>query len=315
MYADGHGRIRVAVTGAAGYLGRALCRRLVADPWVELVIGLDVVPWPAPEELSEGSFEFYRADVNDPDLADRLVGLDALCHLAFVLDSCVSNERAHQVNVEGSWAVVKAAAEAGLKRVVVASSVAAYGALPDNPLRLTEENPLRAKPGYRYAFHKALVERMLDRFETKACGPSVVRLRICTVLGPPPRPGTADALLRAPVLPFPGSFRVQFVHVDDVADAFLLGLGEKACGAYNVAAEDALSGREISAVTGQRWLPVPAVVLRISSKLLASGLLADPDRLAFIANPILVDTSRIQTELDFRPRYDGLACLESLFAG
>jgi len=314
MYADDHGRIRVGVTGAAGYLGRVLCRQLVADPWVELVVGLDRAPWPRPDELSEGTFEFYPTDLADPAMADRLIGLDAVCHLAFVLDTRSSDAQAHRTNVEGTWRLLQACTTRGVERVVVASSVSAYGARPDNPRRLTEAAALRAGPGYRYAFHKVLVEGMLDRFEAGCVRPQIVRLRIATVLGPPPRPGAAEDLLRAPVLPLPPSFEVQFVHVDDVAAAFIAALKPKASGVYNVAAEPPLTAAQIAAVTGQHHLIVPRALLAAGSRLLGLLPVADPDRLAFITYPILVDTSRIQTELGWRPEHDGLDCLEALFA-
>ncbi len=245
------------MTGAAGYLGRTLCRTLVAHPWVELVVGLDEKPWPDAQELRDGSFEFYRIDINSPDLADRLVGLDALCHLAFVVDSDRPDDLAHVVNVEGTFSLLRVAVRCGLRKVVLASSVSAYGALSDNPRRLTENHPLRAGPTFRYAFHKVLVERMLDRFERQHPALSVVRLRIATVLGPPPRPGAVAEMLSASVLALPRSFQTQFVHLDDVAAAFVAGLQDKATGAYNVAADPPLAGREIAVVTGQRYPPRP----------------------------------------------------------
>lgn len=314
MYADDHGRIRVGVTGAAGYLGRALCRRLAADPWIELVVGLDERAWPQPQELIEGGVEFYQADVADPGLADRLVGLDAVCHLAFVLDPGVTDAQAHRANVEGSWQLLQACQASQVQRVVVASSVSAYGAVPGGGERLTEQAPLRASPGFRYAFHKALVERMVDRFAAGHSQPQIVRLRIATVLGPPPRPGAADDLLRAPVLPFPSTFRVQFVHVDDVAEAFVAALRPVASGIYNVAAEPPLSPADIATITGQRRLPLPRSWLAATAKLLGLLPLTDPGRLAYITHPILVDTSRIETELGWHPDHDGLDCLRALFS-
>lgn len=303
----------MAVTGAAGYLGSALCRRLVADPWVELVVGLDRQAWPRPDELSEGSFEFYPQDIADPDLTDRLIGLDALCHLAFVLDPHIPDAQAHRANVEGTWRVLQACQASGLSRVVVASSVSAYGARPDNPARLTEADALRAGPGFRYAFHKALVERMLDRFAAQHPVPQIVRLRIATVLGPPPRPGAADDLLRMPILAFPPAFQVQFVHVDDVAQGFLAALKPHALGIYNLAADPPMSGSEIVTITGQRYLPLPRALLSAGSRLLGLLPLTDPGRLDYITHPILVDTSRIEIELGWRPEHDGLECLRALF--
>jgi UDP-glucose 4-epimerase len=308
------GRLRVAVTGASGYVGRALCRRLLGHPWVDLVVGLDRAAWPDPDFLGDPRFEFYQSDINDPDLADRLIGLDAVCHLAFVLDAQVPDRTAHRVDVEGSQALVRVVEELGLSRLVVASSVSAYGALADNPPRITEKQPLRARPGFRYAFHKVLVERLLDGLEERQPDCAVVRLRICTVLGPPPRPGTADSLLRAPILPMPPSFRVQFVHLDDVVEAFVLALQAQARGPYNVAAREPLSGREICQISGQHYLPLPASLLDLGARALGFGPWPDPGRLSFIAHSIVVDPGRIERELGWLPRHDARAALGALFS-
>jgi nucleoside-diphosphate-sugar epimerase len=95
------------------------------------------------------------------ELAALFSGCEAVCHLAFVLDSAVGKKRARAVDIEGTQKVFWGAKKAGVKKLVVSSSVSAYGARADNPARLTEDHLLRAGPGYRSGFHKAEVERLL----------------------------------------------------------------------------------------------------------------------------------------------------------
>ena len=301
-------KLDVAVTGAAGYLGRALCRRLAADSRFGTVLALDRQTWSPPAGV-----QARQLDINDPALAETLQGADVLFHLAFVLGSVGSAEQARRVNLDGTRNVCEAAGQAGLRTLIVSSSVSAYGALVDNPMRLRESDPLRAGPGFRYAHHKAEVERILDRFEAAHPELRIVRQRIATVVGPPPRPGMVTQILRLPVLPLPHSFRAQFVHVDDAAEALVLAaLHEQARGAYNIAAEPCLDSRALAAATGQRHVPLPGVLFALLSAAAHRAGLKDPDRIDFLRHPIVVDGSRAREELGWQPEHDGAACLRAL---
>ena len=301
-------RLHAAVTGAAGYLGRVLCRRLGADARFGSVLALDRQAWSPP-----AGAEARVLDINDPALADALQGIDVMFHLAFALGSSAADAEMQRANIDGARAACEAVAAAGVRTLVVSSSVSAYGALPDNPTRLVETDPLRAGPGFRYARHKAAVEQMLDRFEAEHPRLRVARLRIATVVGPPPRPGAVSEVLALPVLPLPRSFRAQFVHVEDVAEALMLAaLGDNARGAYNIAADPPLDAAVLAAISGQRHLRVPGAVFALLSSAAHWLRLTDPDRVDFLRHPILVDCARARDELGWRTRYDGEACLRAL---
>ncbi|MFO7545083.1 MAG: SDR family NAD(P)-dependent oxidoreductase, partial [Trueperaceae bacterium] len=119
----------VAVTGASGGIGRALVRALVERGLV--VRGL------TRSEAGEASLRDLGAEPVIGDLDDAggaSAALDALCreaevvyHLAAWMGGAGGSARANAVNVEGTRRVVRAAEEAGARRVVVASSVAVYG--------------------------------------------------------------------------------------------------------------------------------------------------------------------------------------------
>jgi UDP-glucose 4-epimerase len=142
----------VAITGAAGYVGGRLLARLLDEPDVETVVGLDVGPLPTGPER----FIPYRRDVRDPSLADILARhrVDTLVHTAFVLYPPPRRLRqmAH-INVNGTENVLRAAAQAGVRHAIFLSSTTVYGAWPDNPIPLTEEHPPRPNPDYPYAVH------------------------------------------------------------------------------------------------------------------------------------------------------------------
>jgi nucleoside-diphosphate-sugar epimerase len=302
--------VRIVVTGAAGYLGRFLCRRLLTERDVDEVTALDIQPG---EHLPDDPrLRFFRRDIARDDLRDLLHGTTAVCHLAFVLGSAASDSVAQTVNLEGTRRVLEEARSNGVRNVIVASSVSAYGALADNPHRLTEEAPLRADARYRYAWHKRRVEEWLDDFEQQHPAPAVARLRISVVLGPPPRPGSATRVLTIPVLPLPGSFQVQFVHVEDVAEAFILALRHRARGAFNVSADPPLTATDITRVTGQWRLPLPPQLFGLAATLLRRIGVSDVGRLDFLRHPLLVDCAKIRRELGWAPRFSGPGALREL---
>ena len=130
----------VAVTGAGSGLGAALAARLVANPEVSKVVGLD-------DHRGQVDGVVWRVlDIRDPSLASRLNNVDTLVHLA--VDTALDVDRREQgeLNVRGTQTVLTAAAATGVRRVVVCTSAMVYGALPDNELPLAEDAPLRAVP-------------------------------------------------------------------------------------------------------------------------------------------------------------------------
>src|SRR4051794_32374382 len=116
---------RVVVTGGSGRLGRHVMRELGRD--VDAV-SADLIP-------NGSGAEHLTCDVLDLDAVRRcLRGADAVCHLAGLdYDTMAKPEDFVRVNTLGTWHVLQAAAEAGVRTVVLASSSAAYGLFDEHP--------------------------------------------------------------------------------------------------------------------------------------------------------------------------------------
>lgn len=143
--------MRVAITGVASRLGAELARRLQVDDAVQAILGFDRV---APQDVS-GKMTFVKRDIRDPALAG-----------------------VYSINVAGSANVFACAIEAGVTKLLVTSSVAAYGAFSDNPLPLSEEHPLRLMvPAFYYNRCKVLVEQQLDVIEAAHVDLTVTRFQ------------------------------------------------------------------------------------------------------------------------------------------
>src|SRR5207249_2762462 len=111
-----------AISGGAGFLGVHLSRRLVADG--HAVRSLDVVPI---DEPVEAAVTAIRGDMRDPRRARELCdGADVLVHAAAALPIRGSRREIRSVNVDGTAALLEAAREAGVNRIVYMSSTAVY---------------------------------------------------------------------------------------------------------------------------------------------------------------------------------------------
>jgi nucleoside-diphosphate-sugar epimerase len=170
--------LRIAVTGSAGSLGEAVLDLLVADRDVEHVVGIDVAP--PRRHAGARKTSHVQADVRDASIGDALRGVDALLHLAFVVERTGSRplEEVEAINVGGSQNVFRSAVAAGVGHVVYASSIASYGLLPEHHGRtLTEETPCLGSDDFYYSRHKAMVERWLDGLEPTLPSTRIARLR------------------------------------------------------------------------------------------------------------------------------------------
>src|SRR5919112_1833550 len=134
--------LTVAVTGPTGTFGHGLMPLLQSDGRVSKVVGVARSAFD-PAEQGWTKMEYRRGDVRDPDaLREAFEGADVVVHLAFLIVGG-NKETTRAINVEGTLNAFRAAAAAGVRRFVYASSVAAYGFHPDNPFGMTEDWPTR----------------------------------------------------------------------------------------------------------------------------------------------------------------------------
>ena len=130
-------RLTVAITGPTGDIGRSLLRALERSTEVGKIVAMARRPFD-PGEAGLRKTTYRQGDVLDRSSLDELVeGADVVVHLAFLIMG--NREETQKINIEGSRNVFEAAVAAKAKRLVYASSVAAYGFHADNPKLLTED--------------------------------------------------------------------------------------------------------------------------------------------------------------------------------
>src|SRR3954463_4338128 len=153
--------LTVAVTGPTGTFGFGLMPLLQDDDRIGRIVGIARRPFD-PAEHGWTKLEYRQGDVRDPDaLQDAFADADAVVHLAFMITGTASRADTRAINVEGTMNAFRAAAAAGARRFVYASSVAAYGFHPDNPIGMTEDWPVRPAARLFYAKEKAELEHLL----------------------------------------------------------------------------------------------------------------------------------------------------------
>jgi nucleoside-diphosphate-sugar epimerase len=178
----------VVVTGGAGYIGAPLCLGLAASG--RSVRALDVLLHDQSEvaaTLEQAGVQLIRADVRDQAAREAaLSGAEAVVHLAAIVGdpACARDPQlAHEVNVEGTRALVRDAARLGVRRFVFASTCSNYGRMAD-PTTPIEETGLLA-PVSLYAEQKVAMEMAL--LEPDDTGFEAVCLRFATIYGVAPR--------------------------------------------------------------------------------------------------------------------------------
>ena len=318
--------LTVAVTGPTGTFGSGLVPLLLDDDRVGRVVGIARRPF---DPAARGwAMEYRRGDVRDPAaLREAFAGADVVVHLAFLITGNAPPDRIREINVQGTLNAFRAAAAAGARRFVYASSVAAYGFHRDNPVGMTEDHPVRPADRLFYAREKAELEHLLAVEAEQHPDLALHLLRPCLVLGPDAvgakdlLPGPLAPLGRrlAGLLPLPvpvplpvPAVPLQVVHADDVGSALLLCVvGAGPPGAYNIAAPGVLTAADVARELGFLPVPLPAAVGHGAARALAALPFLPPvaQWVEAAAHPAVMDTSRARRDLGWRPRHTALETL------
>ena len=222
-----------SISGGAGFLGLHLARRLLADG--HDVRTLDVVPLDDAE--LERSVDELRGDIRDRDSVGKLVqGADVVVHAAAALPIQASRGSIRSVNVGGTENVLRAADDAGVRRVVFISSTAVYGVPEKHPIE--EDDPLVGVGSYGESkidaeglCRVAAVETTIVRPKT-FIGPE--RLGVFEILFDWIREGRRIYTLGK------GHNRYQLLAVEDLVDAVVRAAAEPAAAreTFNIGATE-----------------------------------------------------------------------------
>lgn len=316
-----HG-IRVLVTGATGFVGGSLARRLIAEGARVTATGRNRDRL---KELEKAGARARRAHLLDfATLRQMMADQDVVFHVAAWLGPRHgSRDDAWALNVYASEKIARIAATMGVGRFVVVSSIAAYGP-PDRPI-MDETHPVDTAQRAVYGRTKALGEERVANVADEYALPVVI-VRPGIVYGP----GSLGWSLRmvqfvrrgVPVIFGDGKGHAHPVFIENLVDGLLLtAMKDEAAGmAFNFV-DQAVSWRRWFEDYGEmcgrkpRRLPMwPARLALLVAEQLPMGLSVDRNLMAFYDNRSVYPIGRARRLLNYRPRVDlrqGMASTET----
>lgn len=313
--------MNLLVTGAAGHLGSTLLAALpptgaaAGELRLARVVALDVRDVPGTRRRP--GVEYRVLDIRSRALADVLAddAIHAVVHLAAIVDPGRRPDRAHaySVDVLGTRNLLEACIEAGVRRIVVASSGAAYGYHADNPPLIDEDTPLRGNTEFAYSDHKRQVEELLAACRASHPGLGQLVLRIGTVLGESVRNQITALFERRFLVGLRGSESpFVFAWDEDVAGAILHGLAKGRNGIYNLAGDGVLTLSEIAELLGKPCVRIPPGLLHAALALLHPiGLTRyGPEQVDFLRYRPVLDNRRLRAEFGYQSRWSSRSAFE-----
>jgi UDP-glucose 4-epimerase len=298
--------MRYLITGGAGYIGSRLVDLLSRREDTEQIVICDL----APPAAYRPKTQFERVDVRDREAVRSALqrsGADALIHLAFILNPSHDEQFMYDVDVNGAHNVLEAAAAAGTQQVLVASSSTAYGAFPDNPVPLTEDDPVRGVPGFPYARHKTESDRLCQLWAAAHPDRVMTIVRPCIVFGPSVDNYIVRLWTKVPFSPDTGHLDspIQFVHEDDVVEAMSALLLGRHAGVFNVAGDGLMTLRECAEIVDLPIRKMPLRAYRALARTMWAARLSEapPGQIEFALYPWVVSNEKLKQTTGWSPRH------------
>ena len=220
--------MKILVTGGAGFIGSHLIDRLVADGWGDILI-LDNLFRGRLANIAhhreDGRVQFRQADIRDYETVyDAAQGAELIFHLAAqsnVMGAVIDVDYSFTTNVVGTYNVLKAARECGVRRVMFTSSREAYGEARYLPV--DEDHPLGSKNTYGAS---KVAGEMYCRVFSGNFGLETAVLRLSNVYGPRDYGRVIPLWLERAnrgenLIVYGGQQVIDFVWVDQVVEALL----------------------------------------------------------------------------------------------
>lgn len=298
---------RVLITGISGHLAGKLARRLEQDPGVEYVVGVGL------EEPSSDleRTEYVRADIRNPLTVKVLqtTEVDTIVHLQILATPTRVGGRSQlkEMNVIGTMQLLGASQRADLvRKVVMKSTTAVYGADPGDPALFTEDMTARSEPRHGYHKDAVEVERYARAFARRRPDVSLTTLRFANFMGPDiDTPFTR--YFSFPVIPTALGYdpRLQFVHEDDAVEVLFRAVRQDHPGVFNVAGEGVVLLSQALRLMGKPSVPVILpLAAPIAGALRRFGAVDfATEQLRMLVYGRVADTTRLHHEFGYRPRF------------
>ena len=309
---------RILVTGVARWWGALVVQKLVEDPDVAEVIGIDI---------REPRYDLGRADYLKLDIRHsligklvRAVGIDTVVHTLTRIDSFdMDPARAHEMNVIGTLNLLAGCAGEGspVRRFILKSSGHVYGSRFDLPTGLREDHRLDSNSKHQFVRDIVEVESYVSDFAVRNPNITILALRFSNSLNPQ-EPQPLARYLDLEVVPTVIGYDppIQLIHRDDCIAAMVLATKRGPGGAYNIAAPGAEPLSSLLDSAGKLHAPLlPPLGLGLAALAFRQSGIAflSPQLLDLLRWGRTLSTAKAARELGFRAARDTRSAFEDFF--
>jgi UDP-glucose 4-epimerase len=298
----------ILVTGAGGALAQRTIQRLKHH---YNIIALDFRHKPEISACTASyCIQFTKREFED---IFREHDIDGVLHLGRISAFQQNRISRYNANVIGTKKLLDLCVKYGVSKVTVLSTYHVYGAHPYNPALIEEDAPLKAAELTMDLVDSVELENLANIYLWKHPSLHICILRPCNIVGPGIN-NTMSRLLSRGFAPWVVGFSpmMQFIHVDDMADAIAESFRHHRRGIFNVAPDDWVAYTRALEECHCRKVPIPPVpdtVPKLFSNLM--GWRSFPRHLVnYFKYPVIIDGSLFRDTFGFRPQYN----LREIFA-
>jgi UDP-glucose 4-epimerase len=291
----------VLITGAAGALAQQVIARLRDH--------VHIVAVDFRQETFHGEdIPSYKLDYNKRVFEDlfKKYDFDSVIHLGRIQSSEETMLRRYNANVLGTQKLMDLAHKYGIRHVLILSTYHVYGADAYNPALIDESAPLKAAELTQDLVDSVELENLANIYLWKYPDLHITILRPCNIIGPGVN-NTISRLLSSKFPPCLLGFSpiMQFIHIEDMADA--IELAHKKChrGVFNVAPSDWVAYQDALELCGGTPIPVPSIP-PILPKMIAKILSLKsfpPYLLNYFKYPVVIDGREFENTFGFKPKH------------
>lgn len=291
----------VLVTGAAGALAKRVIARLHGR---YKVIAVDF----RRKVETDAGVPSYLVELHKRGFEDIFAEhrIDAVIHIGRIFAHEKTRQQRYNANVLGSKRLLELCRKYKVGQVIIHSTYFVYGASPYNPALIDEDAPLKASEVTQDLVDSVELESLANIYLWKHPELNITILRPCNVLGPGVR-NSMSILLARPLVPVLIGFSpiMQFLHVDDMADAVVVAFEKNKPGIYNVAPDDYVPYQDAVVQCGCRRLPVlsiPPGLPKMVASMLNWNAFFPPYLINYFKYPVILEGKLFRDTFGWRPK-------------
>ncbi|MEN8187384.1 MAG: NAD-dependent epimerase/dehydratase family protein [Bacteroidota bacterium] len=306
---------RILVTGAEGYVGKKLIRKLIENPEnIETLVGIDIKN---SSDYNKENYHFIQCDIlsETPDQLIEKYQINTIVHLASIVKAPkgMKRETMYEIDVLGTKKLYESAIKNEVDQIIITTSGASYGYYKDNPKWLKETDAIRGNDEFAYSQHKRLIEEMLLGYREKSDLPKQLILRPGTILGKGVSNQITDIFERAVVTGIKNA-KTPFVFIwdEDVVNIIFQGIFESKSGIFNLAGDGYVTLPEIAGILKKPFIGMPVSFMKAVLGFLKKINLTQygPEQVRFLLYRPVLANEKLKSEFKYTPTYSSKEVFE-----